>query len=75
MNDANTAHSPSHLVADARAGLRGVRLGALTASPFVGVTNLLDREYNTSVVINAFGQRYFEPGPGRALYGGLTVSF
>jgi iron complex outermembrane recepter protein len=45
------------------------------AAPFLGVTNLFDEEYNTSVVINAFGQRYFEPGPGRALYGGLTVRF
>jgi iron complex outermembrane receptor protein len=42
-------------------------------SPFAGVTNLLDRGYNTSVVINAFGGRYYEPGPGRSLYAGLRM--
>ena len=38
-------------------------------SPFGGVTNLLNRDYNTSVVVNAFGGRYYEPG----LYAGLRM--
>ncbi len=73
VNDANTFHSPSSLVTDARAGIEGVSLGGFEAAPFLGVTNLFDREYNTSVVVNAFGQRFFEPGPGRAFYAGLTL--
>ena len=44
------------------------------AAPFAGVTNLLDRAYNTSVTVNAFGRRYFEPGAGRSLYAGLELS-
>ena len=58
-------------MADARAGVEGIRLGGLEAAPFVGVTNLLDEEYNTSVTVNAFrfnanaAGRVFEPGPPR----------
>lgn len=75
VDDANTTHSPSYTVTDLRTGLQGVSIGRLRVAPFLGVTNLFDEEYNTSVVINAFGQRFFEPGPGRSFYTGLTVRF
>jgi hypothetical protein len=26
------------------------------------------------VVINAFGRRYYEPGPGRTIYAGLRLN-
>ncbi|MBB4636911.1 TonB-dependent receptor family protein [Longimicrobium terrae] len=65
--------SPAYALLDARVGWEGAARGRV--SPFIGVTNLLDREYNTSVVVNAFGGRYYEPGPGRALITGLRLSF
>jgi iron complex outermembrane recepter protein len=43
--------------------------------PHVGVMNLFDAEYNTSVVVNAFGGRFFEPGPARSAYAGARLSF
>lgn len=58
-------------------GIRGslpVRLGQLEARMIGGVTNLLDRRYVTSVVVNAFGDRFYEPGPGRSLYVGVTMA-
>lgn len=73
VNDVNTAVSPSYVVVDLRTGLDRVRLGSLALEPFIGITNLLDEEYNTSVTVNAFGSRFFEPGPGRALYAGAQV--
>ncbi|HET8655644.1 MAG TPA: TonB-dependent receptor [Longimicrobiaceae bacterium] len=73
VNDANDAESPGHFVTDVRAGLGGVRLGGARLSPFLGATNVFDVEYNTSVVVNAFGGRYFEPGPARALYAGAEL--
>ncbi|HEX6939385.1 MAG TPA: TonB-dependent receptor [Longimicrobiales bacterium] len=75
VDDANEAHSPGYRVTDVRAGLAGVRLGALEVAPFAGVTNLFDAEYNASVTVNAFGGRYFEPAPGRAFYLGARVVF
>ncbi|HEU0302275.1 MAG TPA: TonB-dependent receptor, partial [Longimicrobium sp.] len=66
--------SPAYTLVDVRGGWNGVRAGRMALSPFAGVTNLLDRAYNTSVVVNAFGRRYYEPGPGRALYAGLSLT-
>ena len=48
---------------------------ALTFAPHIGVLNVFDRDYITSVTINAFGGRFFEPGPPRSLYGGLIARF
>lgn len=74
VDDANTVESPAYATVDLRTGIERIRLGAVEVEPFLGVTNLFDREYNTSVVINAFGGRFFEPGPGRALYLGMNLS-
>ena len=37
-----------------------------------GIDNLLDAAYSGSVVPNAFGDRFFEPAPGRTAYAGLS---
>jgi iron complex outermembrane receptor protein len=73
VNDANTATSPAYFVSDARIGASNLRLGRVVVAPFLGVSNLFDTRYNTSVVVNAFGGRFYEPGPGRALYAGARV--
>jgi iron complex outermembrane recepter protein len=76
VNDANDpgSDSPGYQLVDARAGLNEARVLGLRLSPFVGLTNLLDEEYNSSVAVNAFGGRYFEPGPGRSLYLGASIA-
>ncbi len=73
VNDANSAHSPAYTVIGLRAGMRAGRAGGATLVPFAGIDNLFGVRYNTSVVVNAFGGRYFEPGPGRTLYLGLRL--
>jgi iron complex outermembrane recepter protein len=75
-NDANTpgSEAPARTLVDLRAGANEVRLAGLRVSPFVGVTNLMDQVYVGSVAVNAFGARYFEPGPGRSLYLGASVA-
>jgi len=76
VNDANgpgTASGP-YALTNVRVTLEAVRLGGATLAPFVGVTNLLDREYNTAVTVNGFGGRYYEPGPSRAFYVGLGLA-
>ncbi len=75
-NDANDplAESPGYWLIDLRAGANDVRFGALALSPFVGVTNLFDNRYNTSVTANANQGRYFEPGPGHGIYFGASIS-
>jgi iron complex outermembrane recepter protein len=73
VNDANTAHSPSYVVTNLRLGVERLRVGTTRVTPFIGVNNVFDEEYNASVTINAFGGRYFEPGPGRAFYAGVDL--
>ena len=73
--DAGEARSPAYTVFDARAGLTGLRAGSATVEPALGVQNLFGEAYNGSVVVNAFGGRYFEPAPGRTFHLALTVRF
>lgn len=72
VNDANSAFDVSRRVVDLRLGWRGTT-GRWDLRPFVGVDNLLDERYNASVIPNAFGGNYFEPGPDRRIFGGLEV--
>jgi iron complex outermembrane receptor protein len=73
VDDANTFTSPAHFVGDVRAGLEDVGAMGVTLSPFVAVSNVFDRRYNASVVVNAFGSRFFEPGPGRTIQFGIRA--
>ena len=73
VNDANTAAAPSHMLWDLR--VAAPRLGRLGLEPWLAVTNLLDRTHTTSVVVNAFGGRFFEPGPGRSVQLGLRAAW
>lgn len=68
VTDANDARSPGYAVTNLRAAahVHGVGL-------FGGIGNLLGRLYNTSVVINAVGGRYYEPAAGRTVYLGAEV--
>jgi iron complex outermembrane receptor protein len=62
-------------VTDLRVGARGLRFGGVEIEPVAGASNLFGVDYNSSVVVNAFGRRYYEPAPGRALHLSLRVSF
>lgn len=75
VDDAGTSSSPAFFLTDLRLGIQELGGGDLRFSPFVSVTNLFDSRYNSSVVVNAFGGRYFEPGPGRSLSVGLEMTF
>ena len=52
-----------------------IELDSLVLSPFLGVNNFTDEAYTANVRINAAANRYFEPGPGRTGYGGITVNW
>jgi iron complex outermembrane receptor protein len=67
-DDANTARAPGYTVVDASIDAWGFRVGSLDLFGTLGVSNLADVAYITSVSINAAGSRYYEPGPGRALF-------
>jgi len=74
-NDGNTERSEAYALLDVRAGLRRVGLASLDLAPFGGVNNVLDETYAASLVVNAFGGRFYEPGPARSVYLGMSVTW
>jgi len=73
-DDANATEVAGYRVSDLRFGLeRSVGNWSLTA--FLGVDNLFDRDYDANIRINAFGDRFYEPAPGRSLFGGLGLRY
>lgn len=69
VDDANHAHAPASIVTN----LRG-NVGVFGVSVFGGIDNLLGEVYDTSVSINAFGGRFFDPAAGRTFYAGIDLS-
>jgi len=55
-----------------RAGWEG-NVGRVSLRPFVSVLNVFNEAYVGSVVVNAFGGRYYEPAPGRNAIIGMEV--
>jgi iron complex outermembrane receptor protein len=47
----------------------------LRLSPFIGINNVADDSYTANVRVNATANRFFEPGPGRNGYAGITVDW
>lgn len=74
-NNANDASADQYTLMEVRVGGSDIVWGNWTLSPFAAVTNLADARYASSVVVNAFGGRYFEPGPDRGGYLGLKVAW
>ncbi|MEN8376632.1 MAG: TonB-dependent receptor, partial [Gemmatimonadota bacterium] len=70
-NDDNTAFWPAYVLVDVRAEGPAWRVGGTALRAQAGLLNLADADYVASIVPNAFGGRFFEPGPGRTWYAGL----
>jgi iron complex outermembrane receptor protein len=65
-NTANTVSVPGYAVANFRVSHEFTR-GNWTLRPYLGVNNLFGERYNSNIRINAFGDRFYEPAPGRNL--------
>lgn len=75
VDDANLFAAESHVLTDVRIGSTELAMGSGRVAPFVGIANLFDEAYVASVVPNAFGSRFFEPGPGRTFQFGVGVTW
>jgi len=47
--------------------------GKLLLEPQLGIRNLFDVSYFDNIRINAFGNRFYEPAPGRNFYFGIKI--
>ncbi|HEU4995376.1 MAG TPA: TonB-dependent receptor [Gemmatimonadaceae bacterium] len=76
VNAANTA-APGYAVVNLRIG-GNATFGRPWLAPVVGVQNLFDRKYVSSVAINAAGTatsaKFYEPGAGRSFFVGVSAA-
>jgi iron complex outermembrane receptor protein len=78
-DDANSASAPAYTLFGFRSGHAGLSIDqgnggwSYELALFAGVENLFDIRYNSSITVNAFGGRYYEPGAGRTFYGGVEL--
>jgi iron complex outermembrane receptor protein len=73
VNDGNSAYAPGYELLNLRVTGDIALAGGRRVAPVIGVQNLFDRRYMGSVSVNAALDRFFEPGPGRTFFGGLSV--
>ncbi len=74
LNDANTVEAPGYWTFAARGGWRHT-LHRLDLDIFAGIENATNRRYSLGNDLNAFGNRYFQPAPGRNYYGGVQAGW
>jgi iron complex outermembrane receptor protein len=74
VDNANTTKVESYVVTNFRASKEFAN-GSWLISPYFGINNILDEEYNSNIRTNAFGDRYYEPAPERNFYAGVTIRY
>ncbi|MEM9824109.1 MAG: TonB-dependent receptor, partial [Bacteroidota bacterium] len=70
LNDSNELQDDAYFLLNTSLGYRLV-YPKFVLTPFLGLNNLTNTEYNDNIRINAFGRRFFEPGPRLNFYLGL----
>lgn len=76
VNNLNTAFNDSYAVVDLKFSLFNLIAGdEFSLQPYINIHNLFDQRYSGSASINAFGDRYFEPAPGRNWQAGISANF
>lgn len=73
-DDANSTKDSAYMLTNLTLGTT-VNLRALKLSPYFLINNIFDTKYNDNIRINAFGGRYYEPGPGSTVAGGIKLNF
>lgn len=75
LNNANTVYSESYGILDLRINYRLPAGKKWTFDFYLGSENLQDTQYSSFFRLNAINGRYFNPQPGRTIYGGLRIGF
>ena len=74
VNDMNDISDKSYFLLNLNVGYK-IGKGKFKFTPFFGINNILNTKYNDNIRINAFGGRYYEPGPELNIYGGVRFYF
>lgn len=75
VHDLNTAQSaPAYTLVNLRLTAEQ-QVGRWTFSQLLRLDNAFDRKHIASVIVGDGNSRFYEPGPGRSIYGGLRASY
>lgn len=72
VNDANSESAPGYSLFNARI-ISSATLGKSAVELILGVQNLGNKRYVSSVSVNAAGGKFYEPGSQRSFYVGLSL--
>lgn len=75
LNDANTVYANKFHLVQIKGTWQHHLSSSLQMTLFAGIDNVLNEDYSLGNDINAFGNRYFNPAPGRNYCGGVTIEF
>lgn len=73
-DNANAVAIDGYTLGNLRLGY-DTEIGDLSISPFLGINNVFSETYTANVRLNPFGGRYYEPGPPRNGYAGVTLNW
>ena len=73
VNDVNSVLAPSYALLGADGGY-ATQWNGIQVNAFLRVNNMLNRHYVGSVIVDDGNSRYFEPGPGFSVLGGVTLT-
>ena len=73
VNDVNNAFAAAYALMGLDGGY-AVELNRFEVNTFLRINNLLNRRYVGSVIVDDGNGRYFEPGPGFNILGGVSVT-
>jgi iron complex outermembrane recepter protein len=73
VNDANSESSPGYAIVNARL-VSIASMGLSAAEITLGVQNIFNRRYVSSVNVNATAGKFYEPGSQRAVYVGVSLT-
>jgi len=74
VNDLNTVAAPAYGLIGADGGY-SVALAAMHIDTFVRASNLFDKKYVGSIIVNDGNSRFFEPGSGIAILAGVNLTW
>ncbi|HYC22942.1 MAG TPA: TonB-dependent receptor, partial [Candidatus Bathyarchaeia archaeon] len=72
IDDPNSTRARTTALCNLRAGYSVTR-GRFSIEPFLGLNNLTDAGFDARIRTNAQAMRFFEPGAGFSVYGGVSV--
>lgn len=76
VDNLNSAKTDDYFVVNGRFSYAPIPLSPnVHLTPFLAVNNIFDTLYSGSVVVNAFGGRYYEPAAGANWKSGISMQF